>query len=216
MAREQVWQKADVLSAADWWTAYGSDFEMPLLHSTAMKLTSLAASASACEQGVVGWSKVGCIETQRRSRLLTGKTNQLVNVNGALWSQQQTQTECTNKAGAILDLLDVLVQDTLSEGKGEAFADDSQAGELTDVADCRPHNDNNKSGSNTDSADDSDSGDDSADSDGHTTHCDALPVNTRRRTLQCNNELESALPLVLDAPRFHDVDPTAGRTSPGN
>jgi hypothetical protein len=196
LAREQVWKKADVLSASDWWTAYGSDFDMPLLHVTAMKLTSLAASASVCEQGVVGWSKVGCIETQRRSRLLTGKTNKLVNVNGALWSQQHAHTESSNKAGAILDLLDALVQDTLAEGKGPTFADDITAGELTDVANCRPAD--AKSGADMDSSDDSEDSEE-----------EMLPVNSRRRTLRCNDNLESTLKSVLYAPRFHAVDPTA-------
>ena len=54
-----------------------------------MMLCAQPSSASVAEQGVCGWSKVGCIETEKRTALLTSKTNKLVNVNGWQWSLQQ-------------------------------------------------------------------------------------------------------------------------------
>ena len=56
-----------------------------------MQLCAQPSSASVAKQGVVGWSKVGAIETIKRTRILTAKTNKLVNVNGWLWAAEKAK-----------------------------------------------------------------------------------------------------------------------------
>ena len=88
---KQQWDKAQEMAPHKWLGVNKSRFPVsmrPFL-KTAMQLTAQPSSASAPEQGVVGWSKVGCIETPKRMNLQTHKTDSLVNVNGWDWATEQ-------------------------------------------------------------------------------------------------------------------------------
>ena len=77
-----LWDEADQMLPHLWYDLYGAFLDLEEFVAAAEKVTSKAASASVAEQGLVGWSKVGAIETTSRSRILTSKTSKLCNVGG--------------------------------------------------------------------------------------------------------------------------------------
>ena len=100
----------------------------PAFAKAGMQLCAQPASASVAEQGVCGWSKVGCIETAKRTRIQTAKTNMLVNVNGWLWAQDKiTETPKRPHNLQLYDTMDDLMartQDVAREaGKDEGVSD---------------------------------------------------------------------------------------------
>ena len=79
------------------------------------RLCAAASSASVSEQGVVGWSRVDGIESKRRTRIHTSKTDKLVNVNGWQWAvNERADMDAKLEAGKcipqspVLALFDVL------------------------------------------------------------------------------------------------------------
>lgn len=121
-------------------------------------LTSKASSASVAEQGVTGWSKVGAIETDKRTRILTTKTDKLVSVGGWQWSLKQKEIMLSGKDRKdqlkLFDALDELIEKDLTEARklgltegdddgkeGEADAEkeaDADAGPDADAPDPLP------------------------------------------------------------------------------
>ena len=98
-------QKGHTATAHAWY--HQREHRLPAAFAKAgMQLCSQPASASVAEQGVCGWSKVGCIETAKRTRILTAKSDKLVNVNGWLWAQEKMKT--APKRPKNLDLYDTM------------------------------------------------------------------------------------------------------------
>ena len=113
---KMVWADADTMLPHKWYDAYGWMTELPEFTHAAMQLTSKASSASVAEQEVSGWSKVGCIESEKRTRILTSKTSKLVNVGGWQWAMKQE--ERLSSKGDRKDqfkLLDEMVNKTVDE-----------------------------------------------------------------------------------------------------
>ena len=96
-----------------------------------MQLTAQASSAAAPEQGVVGWSKVGCIETDKRKNLQTHKTDKLVNVNGWNWAQEQVKKPMQRPPNMkLFDTLDELVAGTQEHAQEQGLAEGADDDEL--------------------------------------------------------------------------------------
>ena len=103
-----------------------------------MQLCSQTTSASVAEQGVCGWSKVGCVETAKRTRILTAKTNKLVNVNGWLWTQEKMKTTPIRPKNLDLyNTMDAMMEKTQELaracGRAEGESDAATDFELTDA-----------------------------------------------------------------------------------
>ena len=107
---EKQWDRAQDMHAHDFIELHASSFVAmgvtPIFMRAAMMLCAQPSSASVAEQGACGWSKVGCIETEKRTRILTGKTNKLVNVNGWQWALEEDKK--ANKKPRTLQLFDAL------------------------------------------------------------------------------------------------------------
>ena len=88
---KKEWERAEVLLPHVWLESYGMLLGLSEFTAAAIQLTSKASSASVAEQGVTGWSKVGCIETDKRTRILTHKTSKLVSVGGWQWAMRQRE-----------------------------------------------------------------------------------------------------------------------------
>lgn len=136
---EEDLKKAETGMAHLWY--HMRDHSLPPAFAKAgMQLCAQPASASVAEQGVCGWSKVGCIETSKRTRLMTAKTNMLVNVSGWLWAQEKMKE--VRKRPHNLQLYDTMddlmerTQDAAREaGKDEGVSDAHTEFEFTDGED---------------------------------------------------------------------------------
>ena len=146
------WDEAETDLPHVWYDAYGMSLGLPEYTAAAMQLTSKAASASVAEQGVTGWSKVGSIETDKRTRILTSKTSKLVSVGGWQWSLKQRARMLSDHDRKdqlkLFDALDTLIgkdQDEarklgLTEG-GDDDEDEEMAHSEADNADADAHAD---------------------------------------------------------------------------
>jgi len=124
-----------------WYDLYGPFLDLPEFVEAAEKITSKAASASVAEQGLVGWSKVGAIETTSRSRILTSKTSKLCNVGGWQWAvkamKRMESAEDRKDALKLFDALNEFVETTreeaaaagLDEGADDNDEEDEEDGE---------------------------------------------------------------------------------------
>ena len=100
--------KANGMEAHLWWDVYGDMVNCTALVQAAMYLTSKTSSASVAEQGVVGWSKVGAIETNKRLRIHTATTDKLVNICGVEWCKREDAKPADAKRPNNLDLFECL------------------------------------------------------------------------------------------------------------
>ena len=100
--------KANGMEAHLWWDVYGDMVNCTALVQAAMYLTSKTSSASVAEQGVVGWSKVGAIETNKRLRIHTATTDKLVNICGVEWCKREDAKPADAKRPKNLDLFECL------------------------------------------------------------------------------------------------------------
>ena len=114
-----MWEEAGKMMPHAWYDLYGVFLQLPDFVQAAMKVTSKASSASVAEQGVCGWSKVGSIETAKRTRITTAKTNKLVNVSGWQWAvkQQNRMHSSSDRMDALtmFDALNGMVEKTREE-----------------------------------------------------------------------------------------------------
>lgn len=118
------WGRADTVPAHEWWTTTGERLELGVLEKWAAKVCSLASAASVAEQGVVGWSRVGAIESERRTRLVTSKTNKLVNVNGHQWAlRNKRKAAKLPRTMELFDTLDAMLVDEANEAKQAGLAE---------------------------------------------------------------------------------------------
>ena len=130
-------KKGQTATAHAWY--HQREHRLPAAFAKAgMQLCSQPASASVAEQGVCGWSKVGCIETAKRTRILTAKSDKLVNVNGWLWAQAKMKTAPKRPKNLDLyDTMDAMMEKTQEEarscGRAEGESDAATDFELTDV-----------------------------------------------------------------------------------
>ncbi len=81
-------QNAKTMAPYAWWKQYGKD-ACPALQPIAVKLLSLSASASGCEQN---WSSFGYVHSDSRNRLTTKRANDLVWLYSNLRLAQRTQS----------------------------------------------------------------------------------------------------------------------------
>ena len=137
---EKQWDRAQDMHAHDFMELHASSFVergvTPMFMRVAMMLCAQPSSASVAEQGACGWSKVGCIETEKRSRILTGKTNMLVNVNGWQWSlEEDKQHHKRPHTLQLFDALDELVREKQSDAveKGVQEGEDDVQGATADA-----------------------------------------------------------------------------------
>ena len=204
------WDKAQEMAAHLWWEVYKSRFptEMRPFARAAMMLTAQASTASATEQGVVGWSKVGCIETVKRNCLATAKTDKQVNVNGMEWAMKQAKNP--NKPPpnlALFDALDELVDKAQKEAKeaGLQEGEDDELPEEPAQDEEAPTNEDAPPPETEDASRETEdyqawevssaeeSGDEGYETDG--APCPALP---KRSAIKCNATLQAALPQVVN------------------
>lgn len=183
-----------------------------------MMLCAQASSASVAEQGACGWSKVGCIETETRTRIQTAKTNKLVNVNGWQWSLEEESKKKNGRPRTLqlFDALDSLVEEkqAVAMQAGAKEGGDDDIGASADVAlDDDDELASDFDGEEVEEGGDMDAGNDEApvgldfdeeewevesdpeayESDGPA--CECLPV---RSAIKCNDALQAALPGIVD------------------
>lgn len=157
---EKEWAEAETDLPHLWYEAYGMMLDLEDFVPAAMQLTSKASSASVAEQGVTGWSKVGCIETDKRTRILTSKTSQLVNVGGWQWSlaQRERMLSKTDRKDqlALFDALDALIARDQTEANtqelNEGIDDDEKEDKDDDAAGDADADDNADADDDTDAA----------------------------------------------------------------
>ena len=123
----EMWAEADQMMPHEWYLRYGTFLELPDYVEPAMQVTSKAAAASVAEQGVVGWSKVGSIETSSRTRIATSKTSKLCNVGGWQWAAKEKakmqtpedRKDCLKLFDALDEYVEVTREEALAAGLEE-------------------------------------------------------------------------------------------------
>ena len=120
----------------------GKDGRAELLQDAGRILCGQMSSASAAEQGEVGWSAVKTIETSLRGALLTGTTKKCLHVKGWQWALKER--DLCKVSADIFDMLDQQVSDTqdlaaeqgLDEGADDAAAPEEEAAAEEDEAEA--------------------------------------------------------------------------------
>ena len=219
------WEAAGTTAAHEFMELHASTFVThgvtPSFMRSAMQLCAQTSAASVAEhcQGACGWSKVGCIETEKRSRLLTHRTDKLVNINGWQWAlQEDTKPQNQPRTTELFEALDELVSEKQTvaleignkEGEDDTIGGSADAPEGDGNDDHDDNEDNEGDNEEQDETNNTCEGDveedveeeyntpaesDAAvyDSDGPA--CADLPV---RSAIKCNQALELALPGIVD------------------
>ena len=136
-----VWAKVDAMQPHMWHKTYSHAMKNPAFKKASMEMCSMPSPASVCEQGGIGWSKVGLVETARRGRLQPSKTCKLVNVCGTEWLKDivlADEDKATTRVCEIMAMLDGMVAETqeqaasmgLSEAGDDVYGYDDHDGNL--------------------------------------------------------------------------------------
>ena len=226
---EDAAEDAATMAPHVWFEVYGS--ELPHAARPFVKwgkrLCAAASSASVSEQGVVGWSRVDGIESKRRTRIHTAKTDKLVNVNGWQWAvNERAQMDAKLEAGkcasrspvlALFDVLDgfcaeheeraveagamprgVMSKDVIDLGDSDADDDDNASADAEE-----PKSDGGAPPAigdewEVEEEDDAEMGDHMEPASDIDTDGDDTEVVEARSAIKCNARLADALPGIVD------------------